>query len=273
MNFRYNSEIELTGIASKSRVHTIMNENEFDKFFTYYYQTQPTDNTILEALEYFIHYVNLTTAENVSLSKQLFSKIGELKPDIIRDYENIYSHSKEGRQFIFSVLQNIGDPHTKEFIQKCLLKDEFKDHHNTLRESLNTWTPRALNAFNHPIKCPNDLDVLWAEFIITGNTQSVIQIIDVLEWPDITRKKINSWLQSKSRFQSFFNLRRKDIAQSLNNYGVILEDNLENILSSQDMDCFIKIDKKKETLMNKDSTILNPYSLLISLKMILIIST
>jgi hypothetical protein len=221
-----------------------MNENEFDKFFTYYYQTQPTDNIILEALEYFIHYVNLTTAENVSLSKQLFSRIGELKPGIIRDYEKIYSHSKEGRQFIFSVLQNIGDSHTKEFIQKCLNQSEFKDHHNTLKESLNKWAPRSLNAFNHPIKCPNDLDVLWAEFIITGNPQSVIQIIDVLEWPDIVRKKIVSWLQSKSRFQFFFNLRRKDIAQSLNTSGVILEDNLENILSPQDMDCYVKIDLK-----------------------------
>ena len=220
-----------------------MDEYEYDKFFTYYYQTQPDGDAVLEALEYFIKYVSHIDYIDINMFIQFFSRIGELKPDIIRDYETYFSHSREGRQFIFSVLQNIGDPHTYKFIQKCLNEDEFKEEHSALKESLNNWAPRVLNVFNHPIKSPLDLDILWAEFIITGNTQSIVRIIDVLEWPDMVRTKLNDWLQSKSRIQFIFNLYRKLIAKRLNNFDIILEDNLEKILSTQDMDCFFGIDQ------------------------------
>ncbi len=92
-----------------------MDQDEFDKFINHYYQTRPSDRAI-EALSFLISS-NSVSDGFFNFVRHSFSRIGELKPDLIRDYEKLFSRSKVGRPFILSILQNIGDLHTKEFIQ------------------------------------------------------------------------------------------------------------------------------------------------------------
>lgn len=40
-----------------------------------------------------------------------------------------------------------------------------------------------------------DLDLHWSEFLVTGDTGSVRQLVAVLDWPDLVRAKLSKWLQ------------------------------------------------------------------------------
>ncbi len=217
-----------------------MDQDEFDKFLHHYYQTRPSDRAI-EALDFLISS-NLITDEYFNFLSYSFSRIGELNPDLIRDYEKLFSRSKVGRPFILSILQNIGDLHTKEFIQQCLEEDEFEEEHSVLRESLKNWAPKPLNVFELPINNPGDLDILWMEFCITGNTKAVVSIIDVLGWSDRVREKLRGWLCSTPRKKSFFDRNPRRLANKLTKAGIIFDNSLENILSTQDLDCFVGMD-------------------------------
>ena len=47
-----------------------------------------------------------------------------------------------------------------------------------------------------------DLDYLWAEFFLTGNTEAIKKIIEVLKWPDRIRSRVNTWLSLRGPPQS-----------------------------------------------------------------------
>ena len=53
-----------------------------------------------------------------------------------------------------------------------------------MRDSIDINLLVNTNALQQNIQEPIDLDMLWVEFIVTGNRQAIVRIVDVLERPD-----------------------------------------------------------------------------------------
>jgi hypothetical protein len=47
-----------------------------------------------------------------------------------------------------------------------------------------------------PINSPEVLDRLWKEFIKTGKEAAVLRIVSVLDWDDLVRRRLESWLST-----------------------------------------------------------------------------
>jgi len=45
-----------------------------------------------------------------------------------------------------------------------------------------------------PIDSPESLDLLWAHFIATENEKVIARIASVLDWKDVTRQRLQTWL-------------------------------------------------------------------------------
>jgi hypothetical protein len=45
---------------------------------------------------------------------------------------------------------------------------------------------------------PDEMDLLWVEFFITGNLAPVVRIVGVLDEPDVVRAKLSQWLREAS---------------------------------------------------------------------------
>src|SRR3954471_4831215 len=64
-----------------------------------------------------------------------------------------------------------------------------------------SWRPK--NSSPHgdlllraPIDSPDVLDRLWGEFSDTGNEAAVLRIVSVLDWEDLVRRRLQSWLST-----------------------------------------------------------------------------
>ncbi len=94
-----------------------------------------------------------------------------------------------------------------------------------------------------PIKGPGGLDFLWGEFFITGNTQAIVRIIDVLERPDQVREKLQTWLDTtETGFLS--DRRRSAVVKRLSQAGILLDSGEKEILTAKDLDCYCILDAK-----------------------------
>ena len=73
--------------------------------------------------------------------------------------------------------------------------------------------PAYSNPFQGPIEQPQDLDMLWTEFFVSGDIQPLQQIVSVLDWNDLVRERLNKWLHRR-KFP-FFNSNQKEIENLL----------------------------------------------------------
>lgn len=60
-----------------------------------------------------------------------------------------------------------------------------------LEGSRNPQFPRVSPHMTEPV----DLDLLWSEFLVTGDTTPVHRVVAVLDWPDLVRARLTTWLQ------------------------------------------------------------------------------
>ena len=77
------------------------------------------------------------------------------------------------------------------------------------------------NIYSKKTSDGNDLDMLWAEFLITGERKAVLHIINVLEWPDRVREKLNNWLVLKPPKKFLADWRHKRKIRFFSSDGII----------------------------------------------------
>jgi hypothetical protein len=225
-----------------------MDEQEFNEFFTYYYKTEASDQ-VAEALEYFINSGMMEQSGTVPFGEShimpyFFAKIAENNPTVLEEYETIFEKaSHEGRIFILKLMEWLHDEYTREFLNSVLQSEEYREERDAIEQTL--WvlsSLKKLDIFRAEISSGDDLDLLWTEFVVTGGREAVLRIIDVLEWTDKVREKLREWMKSKPTKQILADFRRKRLVNKLSKMGIYFDDSKADILSTQDLDCFIGMD-------------------------------
>jgi len=71
----------------------------------------------------------------------------------------------------------------------------FRKLWTTFRSSRQPRSSRKVDRlFRKPLDNPMILDLLWGEFIDSGNLDAVRRIVSVLDWEDLVRNRLQCWL-------------------------------------------------------------------------------
>jgi hypothetical protein len=133
------------------------------------------------------------------LNAALLGDIGAGRPKIVREYEAAFTDaSPMGRRIIVRSLKNCGDKETLKQIQTWLADRKYADSRTEL-EALKKHLEDSerKHARDRPARDPDDLDLLWGNFFITGEYAPVSRILDVLDLPDaqdnLVLKRVARW--------------------------------------------------------------------------------
>jgi predicted acetyltransferase len=186
----------------------ITTDEELSNFLHYFYVSQ-NPGEAKEALRYLMQTKNfgkdivkkqgeLALSQQAILMVYYFSRIAELYPEVLRDYETLFDTADpKGRIFLLSVFMTCFDEANREFIRKSLSdfrsKEEMEVAHIILKA-----TPIGTASYTEEIQGPLEIDCLWAEFFITGDDKPVRRVIGVLARPDIFRSRLEAWLRHAS---------------------------------------------------------------------------
>ncbi len=174
-----------------------MTGDEFENFFHTYYKSGSPDQVPL-ALTYFVTE-NPWPESSLPLGLYFFARIAQSAPQLVRSYEALLPQlSTNGVSVLLQVLHAAGDDGTREFLVSCLENDEYSGQHGAISEILKSDFPQFQSALLRPVRDCLDLDLLWIEFLVTGNKDAVVTIIDVLDWPDLVRVRRVEWQSSES---------------------------------------------------------------------------
>jgi hypothetical protein len=110
---------------------------------------------------------------------------------------------------------------------------EYSGAHAELARRLDT-DPRIPNALDLPIEGPASLDLLWAEFFVTGGPEPIVRIISVLDNPDGVRRRLATWVGERSLFGGS---KRRATADTLSSVGLVVDLEHKIIKADGDLDC------------------------------------
>jgi hypothetical protein len=244
-----------------------VSEAEFAEFTAHYY-TSGSPEKAGRMLEYFISE-KLETTDEVTrpLVAYVFSRIARTNPSVLRNYEALFDKtSAGGRSFILRILELDGDAKTQEFLSARLQDKKFARESAAIGRLLETGFPVEFDVFKRDVRQGTDLDYLWAEFTVTGNTQAVLHIIDVLERPDRVREKLQSWMERRSLLDKLpwsQYQRRRTQKQLLDIVGIVLKPAQQKIETPEDLDtlCLLQeLESSKERFQKVRAAL--PFALL-----------
>jgi hypothetical protein len=165
-----------------------MSEASFGEIFATYYQS-PTPARAVATLEVEApRDSGLLNKRWRTLEIYFFSTIAREYPPIVSEYEALFD--RQPSRLVLDVLAQAGDAGTLRFIDARLGDERFRALHHQMRELVKGWPTKRIDPLATPARTALDLDLLWAEFLVTGRTTSVERIIDVLEWPDLLRQRV-----------------------------------------------------------------------------------
>ncbi|MFL5341441.1 MAG: hypothetical protein ACJ8F7_14950 [Gemmataceae bacterium] len=116
------------------------------------------------------------------LNAAVLGDIARGQPKVVREYEDAYADaSPAGRKVIVRALENCGDGDTVKWIgdrtELAALKAQLED-------------PKHKHIRDRPAKTPDDLDLLWVNFFITGEYAPISRILDVFDQPDAKENEV-----------------------------------------------------------------------------------
>ena len=219
-----------------------MSDEVLEEVENYYYRSGSPEKAVA-ALEHYVTSETLLESANPAQSNPalyLFSRISELNPGLIRKYEALFDKaSGKGKVLLIWLLELAGDGQTRVFLDSQL--DEFGTaRHLEAKQALEGGHPFKSNPFNRYVRDGMDLDLLWCEFILTGNQEAVVRIVGVLDWPDLTRERLGDWLRSREviPIPYWSRARRKRVVKRLRDGAQIVCDvDRQEITTAEDLDC------------------------------------
>ena len=186
-----------------------MTQAEFHEFTTYYYRS-PAPDRAPDALEWFALSPWVNDASARAPAAYFFARIAQDHPTVIPGYEAaLEKASPQGKAFIADLLRG--------------LQGEI---------------PAIVNALERPIRTPTDNDLLWAEYSLTGSREPVVRLIDVLDWSDRIREKLDAWVKSKHLDPQTCG-RLQDVA------GIVCDPERMEIATLDDLDCLCMLERFK----------------------------
>jgi hypothetical protein len=161
------------------------------KQLTFYYQA-PDPALGPRLLKDLLHKKNLEHpwfAKNdyaLLLNAALLGDVAAGHPKIVREYEVAFADAPPaGRRVVVRALRNCGDAETLKRVDAWLADPRYADNRadlEALRKHL--ADPGRKPVRDRPAKGPDDLDLLWGNFFITGEYAPVARLLDVLDRPD-----------------------------------------------------------------------------------------
>lgn len=216
---------------------TMAEEDSGEDVLTYYY-LKPMPDKVPHTLEKIISSDFLTKSEshNKIILAYTFGKIAQMDPSVIKGYEDIFEKtSHEGRVFILQIFQICGNEQIKEFLNTKLKDNKFNSEKESISKVVESGIPITLNPLEKNVKDATDLDLLWAEFMVSGNEKAIQKIIDVFEWDDLLRKKIDNYLMSSAPLNS----KQEAVDILANEYGIKCNISKQEIETKDDLDIII----------------------------------
>jgi hypothetical protein len=217
---------------------TEFSQNDLDPLSHYYQHPVPGSVPgLLEGLagsDYLS--ARLEAGEELAGTAYLFARVARTDPALASRYREIFEKAGySGRVFIARVFGLMGGPDTRAFLEEKLEDPAYGREKGEIMLALSTL-PSGVDALNMPIEKASDLDMLWAEFMATGNAKAVERVIEVLERPDVTRRHFEQYLASKT-------VGRDDevVAAIRNNLWVLTDTEAGKIISRKDLDISLSI--------------------------------
>ena len=178
----------------------------FNQVTTGYYRSS-VPQVAAQALRHMLSLVAETAPEDVGRLVSLlylFHRIARL--------------SEEAHTLFGSILRDYGGPH-KEVVRAIL---KARDDGS------------SPNALELKVEGPQHLDLLWAEFFVTGSPDPIIHIAGVLDWDDRVRWHLDRWLHAWSVFGG---AGRRATAATLREVGLPVDLATKTIVTDADLDC------------------------------------
>lgn len=213
-----------------------MNELEFTRFLTTYYR-QPQPGRVPEALAWYATSSMGLTRASTGPMAYFFVRVVHMCPAMIAHYRTVRGRvPMSGAAFIDHVLDLISRCPSGESLR-------FAMRGMTSCEAASVRAVRAAMPFDTDSAVPPkvltslEMDCLWAEFCTTGDTEAVLSIIAVLDWPDLVRCKLDDWLSSNARISPIWlsRWRRNGLLRRL---GLTFDEATGRVGSLEDVDCF-----------------------------------
>jgi hypothetical protein len=164
---------------------------DYAKRVTYYYQS-PDPDLGPRMLKDFLKKENVDHPwfkKNAHVLVLVGAQLGDIaagKPKIVRAYEaELPAAPTTGRRVIIRALTNCGDKETLKQVDTWLADKRYADIRpelEALKKHLDD--PKRKHVRDRPARTPDDLDLLWSNFFITGQYAPVSRILDVFDQPD-----------------------------------------------------------------------------------------
>jgi hypothetical protein len=133
-----------------------------------------------------------TNAHVLNIIAAQLGDIAAGNPEIVREYETALSTAPvAGQKVIITALMTCGDKETSKKIGGWLTDKRLlpaKDHLQALQKHL--ADPKRKHVRDRPAKTPDDLDLLWSNFFITGEYAPISRILDVFDQPDAKENEV-----------------------------------------------------------------------------------
>jgi hypothetical protein len=125
-----------------------------------------------------------------------FGQMARRSPTLVRVYESEFAGAtKHGRLWLLACLQVCGDKETIQQIEKwrddrkyLAVQDALKMAHAFLSD------PKRKLPRDRAARVPTDLDLLWGDFLVTGEYTPVARILDTFD-QDPLRRRIETFLK------------------------------------------------------------------------------
>jgi len=181
-------------------------DTSFDEFFETYYKNRWSTNDILSFLRSFLTTTCYSAPEgSVELATYFFARISKDRVELVPAYEKVLSEvCGKGAEVLLEILRQAGGSGTREFLEGCVRDDNYSGIRRSLTKALELPFPQFQSALLRPIRTGLVLDLLWCEFLATGSTEPVFRIIDVLNWPDLVRARLQEWRQTPESRRNVF---------------------------------------------------------------------
>jgi len=163
------------------------NSDDFGKFTTFYY-LNPQPQRLPVVLKNFLNSEMLSDEQTCDdyckeICSYFFARAARSKGNIIGKYQSLFeSGTHKQRLFVLKILQLCGNNRTKMFLKSKLKDQTFAGEKTQIQQALQQGVPTRFNPISKPITEAGNLDLLWVEFMTTGNSKAIKRIISVLHW-------------------------------------------------------------------------------------------
>ena len=216
-----------------------MTKEEFNQYTHNYYQSGSPQKAPEALLHFLSEELEEKTVAGTELILYFFGRIAQRDACIVREYERLLDArlASKGVSVLLQLLQRVGDLHTRDLLKSHLGDRRYQANWGEIFRVLDSNFPLFQNALLRPIRDGLDLDLLWMEFLVTGNRDAVVRIIEVLEWPDLLRGRLQQWLVFTTMRGPLSWRERRRVLALRDAAGLSIDLDQGKITTPEDLDC------------------------------------